>query len=221
VSTARNLRNLAPIALVEDATQLDLRSFLARYGDAMFLLVRIPEGDTELELGLRTLNTGASPSAVAKPMPFRTTHQATPSESRRAAEPRREDPAALGRRIDKEAYFAAPIQKRGDSDATFMARISVGRAPNKDIVLRHASISKFHAWFEMSAEATLCVCDAGSTNLTHVNGRPVEPRATVAVDAGDEIRFGAVETVLSSPEGLWTCLNADKRGESVASLGRH
>lgn len=213
---ARTLRNLAPASLVEDATRLDLRSFLARHGDATLLLVRIAEGDTELELGLSTINTGTSLSAIAKPLPFRTTHQGTPSESRLAREPRREDPAALSRRIDKEAYFAVPIQKRADSDATFMTRISVGRAPNKDIVLRHVSISKFHAWFEAGDEGGLCVCDAGSTNLTHVNGRAVEARAAVAVEPGDAIRFGAVETVLCSPEVLWTCLNTDKRGENVA-----
>jgi hypothetical protein len=217
---ARNLGHLIPVALVEEATTLDLRSFLARHGDAKLLLVRIPEGDTELELGLSSTHPGTSRSAIAKPMPFRTTHQATASESGRSREPRPEDPALLRKLLDRAAYCAVPIQKRGDSDATFMTRISVGRAPNKDIVLRHASISKFHAWFEMEDGATLCVCDAGSTNLTQVNGSPIEPRVAIALDAGDLIRFGAVETVLCSPEGLWTCLNEEKRGESGSFIAR-
>jgi len=220
MSTARKPRTLGPGALFEDAATLDLRAFLARHGDATFLLVRVPSGDTELELGLSAITTGTNPSAVAKPLPFRTTHHATPSEKIRSHEPRREDPTALANLLDKEAYFAVPIQKRGDSDATFMTRISVGRAHNKDIVLRNASISKFHAWFEIDEEGTLRVCDAGSTNLTHVNGRAIEPRVPVGVEPGDSVRFGSVETILCSPEGLWACLNIEKRAGSISSTGR-
>ena len=85
---------------------------------------------------------------------------------------RREEPGRfVASSSTKQPYFAVPVRKRDDSDALFMGRISIGRARNKDIVLRHSSVSKFHAWFEADDSENLHLCDAGSTNLTHVNGQ--------------------------------------------------
>ncbi len=200
------LANLGPRRLVEDALSLDLMAFLTRYGDAHLLLVRIPEGDTELELGL---SVGA-PSAVAgtpEPLPFRTGHQDVPRAWRSESEKvRREDPAALRQLLEKQPHVAVAVRKRADSDALFMGRISIGRARNKDIVLRHSSISKFHAWFEADESENLHVSDAGSTNLTHLNGKALEARTRTPVDPGDALRFGSIETVICSPSTLWNCL---------------
>jgi hypothetical protein len=209
MAAGRAVANLGPRRLVEDALTLDLLSFLARHGDTHLLLVRIAEGDTELELGL----SAGAPSAGAgkpEPIPFRTSHQdprATRSPSEKV---RREDPAELARLLEKQAHFAVAVRKRADSDALFMGRISVGRARNKDIVLRHTSISKFHAWFEADESGNLHVCDAGSTNLTHLNGKPLEAKARTAVDPGDALRFGFIETVLCAPSTLWSCLATEK-----------
>jgi hypothetical protein len=206
----RTPANLGPRDLVEDAATLDLMEFLTRHGDAQLLLVRIPEGDTELELGL-----SASPPTTgvgrAGPFPFRTGLQAPPRAWRSESETvRREEPAALWQLLEKHAYFAVPVRKRADSDALFMGRISIGRARNKDIVLRHSSISKFHAWFEVDESENLHVADAGSTNLTHVNGQPLGPRARTAVSPGDALRFGALESVLCSPGNFWASLHLDR-----------
>ena len=108
--------------------------------------------------------------------------------------------------------MAVPVRKRVDSDVLFTGRISIGRARNKDIVLRHSSISKFHAWFEADESENLHVSDAGSTNLTHLNGKPIEARARTAVEPGDAIRFGSIETVVCSPGTFWTCLGLHKAG---------
>jgi hypothetical protein len=206
MTTPRALSHLGPRSLVDDATMLDLVEFLTRYGDANLLLVRIPDGDTELELGL----AGAS-SRTTGPLPFRTAHQNPPRALRSDSDKaRREDPVALWALIEKNQYFAVPIRKRADSDALFMGRISLGRARNKDIVLRHSSISKFHAWFETDESENLHVCDAGSTNLTHVNGAPIEARARTAVEPGDALRFGSVETIVCTPGALWACLGLHK-----------
>jgi hypothetical protein len=193
---------------------LDLMEFLGRHGDAQLLLVRIPDGDTELELGLSAAapNTGAErPGAL----PFRTGLQAPP-RTWRSERVRNEEPSALWRLIEEGAYFAVPVRKRDDSEALFMGRISIGRARNKDIVLRHSSISKFHAWLEADESENLHVSDAGSTNLTHVNGQPIEPRARIAVQPGDLLRFGAIETILCSPRALWDCLRAGQSGGAPA-----
>lgn len=206
--------NLAPRVLVEDAATLDLMEFLGRYGDALLLLVRIPEGDTELELGL----SAAAPSTGAGgpgPLPFRTGLQAPP-RTWRSERVRDEEPISLRQLIEGDAYFAVPVRKRGDSEALFMGRISIGRARNKDIVLRHSTVSKFHAWFEVDESEDLHLSDGGSTNLTQLNGQPIEPRARIAVQPGDLLRFGAIETVLCSPRALWDCLRADQSGGAPA-----
>src|SRR5579872_4342643 len=191
-------KNLAPATLIEEVTGLTLREFLLSYGHAPLLLVRLPKGDTELELGLQ----GGGPSLGAgrggtKPLPFRTTHQSKPGRLQAPKDGRRDDPAALAKLFGEHPYFGVQLQKREGAEALFMGRVSVGRAHNKDIVLRHSSVSKFHAWFELEPEC-MYVSDAGSTNLTRVNGEAIEPRRRVVVAPGDAIRFGALETVLCS-----------------------
>ncbi len=206
--------NLAPPDLLRDATTLDLLTFMACYGDAPLLLVRLPEGDTELELGLAATASSTGRTTVAKPLPFRTTHQASPTHSRRSEDARRGAREPLERLLGKHAHFAVPLRKREGSD-TVMGHISVGRAQNKDIVLRHSSVSKFHAWFEEDpSEEDFYVSDAGSTNLSQVNGQRLEPRIRTSVGPGDVVRFGAVETVLCTSEALWFCMNPDKARES-------
>ena len=107
---------------------LDLMEFLGRHGDAQLLLVRIPDGDTELELGLSAVapNTGSvRPGAL----PFRTGLQ-SPPRTWRSERVRNEEPTALRRLIEEGAYFAVPVRKREDSEALFMGRVSIeiGRA---------------------------------------------------------------------------------------------
>ena len=209
MAAPRAIANLGPRRLVEEALTLDLMSFLARHGDAHLLLVRIPEGDTEFELGLSAGVSSAS-AAAPEPIPFRTRHQDVPRVRSEAEKVRHEDPAALSRLLEKHPHFAVAVRKRAGSDALFMGRISIGRARNKDIVLRHSSISKFHAWFEADDSEDLHVCDAGSTNLTHLNGTPLVARARTAVEPGDALRFGSIETVICSPRTLWNSLVTEK-----------
>lgn len=212
--------HLAPHELLDELTSLALRPFLAYYGDTPLLVVRIAAGDTDLELGL---DTGADRPAAAKPLPFRTTDQAPPRGARRSVPPKSspraveaqaEERARVASFLRKNACVAVRLQKRGNADAVF-GHISVGRAQNKDIVLRHQSISKFHAWFEVDPSLEVRVSDSGSTNRTLVNGRPIEPKTSVVVASGDLVQFGAVEAILCSPETLWWCVN--QRDEADAA----
>jgi hypothetical protein len=209
MATAGALPHLAPRELLEDASVLDLLGFLTRHGDAPLLLVRVPQGDTEFELGLHPseATSGTGKSKVSGPFPFQTGLVDPHAAARRAMKTPGQDAASLRHLLDQHSYCAVPVCKREETDALFMGRISVGRARNKDIVLRHSSVSKFHAWIEANESETLHVADAGSTNLTQVNGRPLEPRIRTELHAGDSIRFGAIETVLCTPETLWNCLH--------------
>jgi len=96
--------------------------------------------------------------------------------------------------------FAVPIAK---SSGVFSERIAVGRAPNKDIVLRSKHISKSHAWFEWNAAGMLCLADAGSRNGTTVAGTSLEPRVPRAVRDGEDIRLGRLETTVCSGQLFW------------------
>jgi hypothetical protein len=197
--------NLGPPDLLRDVTTLDLLTFVGRHGDAPLLLVRLSDTDTELALGLAASASSGQRPTAAKPLPFRTTHQSSPPASSRP-----DGRAGIEQLMEKHAHFAVPLRKREGSDTVLMGHISVGRAHNKDIVLRHTTISKLHAWFEVEPPDDVYVTDAGSTNLSRLNGQPLEPRARTAVAPGDVVRFGAVDAVVCSAETLWACMNPDK-----------
>jgi pSer/pThr/pTyr-binding forkhead associated (FHA) protein len=84
-------------------------------------------------------------------------------------------------------------------DTAYKDRISVGRARNKDIVLRHPSVSKFHGWFEVDERGMAYFTDDDSKNRTRVNGMLLFPRERSQIQSGDTIRFGSVEAILCAP----------------------
>ena len=94
---------------------------------------------------------------------------------------------------------------------TWKKRISVGRATNNDLILRHDSVSKLHAHFLVRAEQRdgslheeLVIADVGSANGTSVNRRTVKEgdHAAVTVTPGDRILFGEVECELLDAAAL-------------------
>jgi hypothetical protein len=186
--------------LVDAAMGRDERQFVFLYGDSPILLVRIPAGDAELQQGLSELEGSGSA------LPFRTEIQPT-RRGGSAARPAGDDGAELAKRIRGHQHFAFVVSKRESSDTLSQDRISIGRARNKDLVLRHPSVSKFHAWFETSGDGTLHVVDAESTNRTHLNSTVLEPRVKTRVSPGDCVRFGAIECLLCTGSALWECLH--------------
>ena len=82
------------------------------------------------------------------------------------------------------------------------ARVVMGRGADCDLVVDHASVSRQHA--VLRTLGALTVEDLGSTNGVRVNGRLLEPRATVAIDAGDAIELGSVLVLVQrgAPVGL-------------------
>jgi hypothetical protein len=143
-------------------------------------------------------------------MEFHTVVQ-TPSEQPILAPRGTSAEAELAKRLGEGGHFIVPLRKRTGGDALYMDRISVGRARNKDIVLRHQSVSKFHCWFEVDDSGAFYVTDAGSKNSTKVNTTALKARERTRVEPGDVIRFGSVEAILCSPRVLWGALGSGKR----------
>ncbi len=105
-----------------------------------------------------------------------------------------------GNKAKTNGTFLVRVEKSDRN--TWKSRISVGRAKNNDIVLRHDSVSKLHAHFlvrtvERLGQPTeeLVLCDVGSANGTLINGKSVDEgeEHAVRVVAGDRVGFGEVE----------------------------
>lgn len=201
--------NLMPRDIVELATGREARSFLSTYGDTLLLIVRLPDDDAELASGLSSTAVRGADGTPVKPslgsMQFQTAHHPVAAEAR--SDSIRRSLYDLGDRLNQGSHFVVPLRKRTDVDAAFTDRISIGRATNKDIVLRHHSVSKFHAWFEIDESGTFHVADADSKNSTWVNGSALVPRELTPIQPGDLLRFGLVEAVLVSAQALWDALN--------------
>jgi hypothetical protein len=212
----RQLRTLLPGTLVRDATRLELDAFLTRYGMLPMLLVRLGDDDADLRTGLQNLwlPGGTETGVRVAPMRFRTNvlRQADPVPPPRKV-PQREKRAEdnVLPLLEKGPHFAAIIRRQpGTSPGPGGAhRISLGRTANNDIVLRHSSVSKFHASLEPTEDGTIQIVDNASTNKTTLNGTELESRTPFEARSGDRVVFGSVETVLWSPRALWESQHED------------
>lgn len=215
-----------PAELVLQALQQSLDSFVASFETPYLLMVLLDTPDSELALGLATVNdtlAAGSPDSMA----FRTivsanddgptSVAASASKASSGHKLATSDVAATARvsvpagdaasdRLPPELRtrhcYLVPIQKRDKT--SFLQHVSVGRARNHDIVLRHQSVSKFHAWFELGEGGTLLVKDFDSKNRTFIDGALVEKRT--GLRPGQTVRFGSVECRVTLAATLWAAL---------------
>jgi hypothetical protein len=215
---ARNLKPAEMAALVKSKG----RAAFADAIDTALLLVRLDDARGDLALALEAALEEGSATAGWRPEPSLGYDTVVGS----AADLRGVglfagrtsfDGADLAKRLLRAPHFAVTLHKRRGATNVFSERISVGRARTNDIVLRHHSVSKFHAWFERDENDRYYASDARSTNATHVNGVDIARSSPVGVEDGAEIRFGEVVTVFCAPEILWDALNvvAPPSGGSV------
>jgi hypothetical protein len=185
-------------------------TFAADYRDTLLLLIRGELGG-DVVAGLDAILGGTAQPAFlpARQLGYET--QAYNARTVRALlaardKPRRDQPALIATALAEGVHFVVSLRKRPNADQILLDRISVGRASNKDIVLRDASVSKLHAWFELHEARDFSVTDAGSKNQTYVNGEALVPRQPFPLAAGDAIRFGSVLGLLCEAEALWSAI---------------
>ncbi len=184
------------------------QDFLVAFGDTYFLLVCLDDLSGELSTTLAsTLSEEGEPlKASQNGIGFATVSSGPIT----AVAARRIGQRTLVSRLAQAPHFLMPLRKRPAAQRPFQERIAVGRAPNNDIVLRHASVSKFHAWFERDTDGVFYLHDAGSKNFTTVNEHKLDPRTPLRLEAGDEILFGSVETTLWRPESVLKIISGDR-----------
>jgi hypothetical protein len=91
--------------------------------------------------------------------------------------------------------------------------ISLGRATNNDIVIRHDSISKLHAHFSTTPlipeePSDYLLTDVGSSNGTEVNGAPLADDTSAPIRNGDRVVFGQIIGQFLDASTLHSELNA-------------
>jgi hypothetical protein len=220
MTVRKELTSWQPRELVLQAGQQAFDTFLAGCETSFFLLLMLDEPNSELATGLLALEASRQ-AGETDGLAFRTVvrdldatfsgDKASTSGSTQKL-PRVHTPTLPERgRIDKIPAellrlpcHIVPIKKRAEG-GSFVQHVSVGRARNHDIVLRHRSVSKFHAWFEFHDSSRLMVKDQESRNHTFIDGQQVNNR--VEVFPGQTVRFGSVEGRVCTPESLWAAIH--------------
>lgn len=91
------------------------------------------------------------------------------------------------------------------SEQSVVHLVTVGRAGNNDVVVRDVSVSRFHAFLKRADTGEFMLQDAGSTNGSSVNGRPVPARGqgpAAVLRPGDNVRLGQVDLTFVDAKGL-------------------
>jgi FHA domain len=101
----------------------------------------------------------------------------------------------------------ALVKKRADNP--FPERLSVGRAPNCDVVLRLPFISKVHAHLIVLPDGSLELRDNESTHETSLKGKRLAPREARQLKLGDQLSFGSLTLELVDGASLYRILRQD------------
>ena len=199
-------RNLRPTALVARARSSSLDEWM-RVFEVPLLLVRLDDPAGEMAQSLEGTREEGSSRAEAG-MSFHTV--STEAARRRPASippPASFAPAQLLVRIIRACHFVVPAGKRADAGRVFSERVTIGRARNSDVVLRHESVSKFHAWLARDEKNNYFLADASSRNGTARNGMTLQGGDPVRLGNGDLLRFGSVEATYCDAATLYAALH--------------
>jgi FHA domain len=86
------------------------------------------------------------------------------------------------------------LKKQPGANNAFALGITVGRTGNNDLEIDDASVSRFHAWFQIDPlSAVWHVCDAESSNGTWCNQQRLSPRRPSPLTDGTLVTIGHVD----------------------------
>ena len=79
-------------------------------------------------------------------------------------------------------------------------KLLVGRSEERDLSIEHSTVSKRHAFILLDdSKKAYKLGDAGSTNGTYLNGKPVESGEPVYLNDGNVVSFGDCDYLFYSP----------------------
>lgn len=107
-----------------------------------------------------------------------------------------------------DAILILPLRKAPESP--FQDRVSVGRAPNCDLVVRDSSVSKLHGHFRDITTNAAVFTDAKSANGTTLDGVKLEPGVATPIGEFCVISFGRVRLRLLSPGAVYDWLGQQR-----------
>ncbi|MCA8924006.1 MAG: FHA domain-containing protein [Planctomycetes bacterium] len=111
-------------------------------------------------------------------------------------------PEALSGRLAGGRLMLVPVCKRDGANA-FGSMVTVGRAPNNDLVLSNSNVSKFHAYLRKLGESWT-VSDANSRNGTELDGKRLPAEHPFPLRSGAKIRLATLVTLeFLSPDDLY------------------
>jgi hypothetical protein len=201
------VKALLPADVARSISTRGQATFSVEYADTLLLLLRVTD-DGELLSGLSAPSGKAFLPTRRLQYETEALDKATVASLLAAAQRRAVDRAqAIRDELGQGLHFVVPLRKREGAEQLWQDRITVGRATNKDIVLRDASVSKSHAWFELHEDREFSLTDAGSTNLTAVNGEALAPKKSRAIVEGDRVEFGSVVGFVCSAGTLWSAIH--------------
>ena len=93
----------------------------------------------------------------------------------------------------------------------FPDRVSIGRAPNCDIVVRDSSVSKLHGHFREVTSNGAVFTDAKSANGTTVDGVKLAPGTATQIEEFCQLTFGRVRLRLLSAGAVYDWLGQQQR----------
>jgi len=106
-------------------------------------------------------------------------------------------------------FLIIPVVRSGTTP--FADMVSVGRVEGNDIVIRHATVSKIHAFFSEVEPGSWTLTDKGSTNGTWVGGVRLQPDVPHKLGANEMVAFGQCHVALKGAAALWRFLELERR----------
>jgi pSer/pThr/pTyr-binding forkhead associated (FHA) protein len=94
-------------------------------------------------------------------------------------------------------FFAGELRSREGDNV-----ITVGFSSTCDVVISDQSLSKQHAWFELTSNGNWRVWDNDSLAGTQVNEKPIKPGEPKILATGDKITFGYVDVTFLTADAF-------------------